>query len=143
LKATGQAAVASVVGAGKIFSPDGLSGVMDAMRGQGPRSLTEDQPVGPIGGARLAGQASSAGALESLIMFLGGFIVFVGVINLAPLPPLDGGHLLVLGVEKLSRRKVDPRKLIPVSGLVLAFLIILSVALVYLDIARPIVDPFQ
>ncbi|MDQ4149728.1 MAG: RIP metalloprotease [Actinomycetota bacterium] len=142
-KTTGRMIVASVQGAGKIFSPEGLGGVFEAVGGQGTRDLSEDQPIGLVGGARLAGQATSAGQVESLIFFLGGFIVFVGVINLAPLPPLDGGHLLVLLVEKISRKAVDPRKLIPVSGLVLAFLLILSVALLYLDVARPITDPFQ
>jgi regulator of sigma E protease len=78
-----------------------------------------------------------------LITFLGGFIVFVGVINLAPLPPLDGGHLLVLGLEKLFRTKIDARKVIPVAAVVLGFFVLIAVALLYLDVARPLVDPFQ
>jgi membrane-associated protease RseP (regulator of RpoE activity) len=143
IRTTGVSIVTSIVGAGQIFSPEGLTSVFRELGGEGERDLTEDQPVGLIGGARLAGQASSAGDIESLIMFLGIFIVFVGVINLAPLPPLDGGHLLVLAIEKISRRVVDPRKLIPVAGLVLGFLLILTVALFYLDLARPLTDPFQ
>lgn len=143
IRTTGESIVASVIGAGRIFSPEGLNAVFQELGGEGERDLTEDQPVGLIGGARLAGQATSAGDIESLIMFLGIFIVFVGVLNLAPLPPLDGGHLLVLAIEKISRRVVDPRKLIPVAGLVLSFLLILTVALFYLDLARPLADPFQ
>jgi membrane-associated protease RseP (regulator of RpoE activity) len=143
IRTTGESIVLSVVGAGRIFSPEGISAVFQELGGEGERDLTEDQPIGLIGGARLAGQATSAGDMQSLIMFLGIFIVFVGVINLAPLPPLDGGHLLVLAIEKISRRVVDPRRLIPVAGLVLGFLLILTVALFYLDLARPLTDPFQ
>jgi membrane-associated protease RseP (regulator of RpoE activity) len=142
-KTTGEAIVGSVVGAKEIFSPDAIAGVFKALMGEGDREITGEEPIGLVGGARLAGQASAAGRTESLIMFLGGFIVFVGVINLAPLPPLDGGHLLVLGLEKLFRRKIDARKVIPVAAVVLGFFLLLAVALLYLDIARPLVDPFQ
>ncbi len=76
-------------------------------------------------------------------MFLGYFIVFVGVINLAPLPPLDGGHLLVLALEKVTRRSIDPKRVLPFAGVVLGFLVILTFALLFLDVARPVVNPFQ
>ncbi|MGQ0679035.1 MAG: M50 family metallopeptidase [Actinomycetota bacterium] len=140
---TVEAIGASVVGAGQIFSPDGIGNVFTALQGAGEREITAEEPIGLVGGARLAGQASAAGATESLISFLGAFIVFVGVINLAPLPPLDGGHLLVLGIEKLIRRNIDARKVIPVAAVVLSFFLFIAVALLYLDIARPLVDPFQ
>ena len=74
---------------------------------------------------------------------VGFFIVFVGVINLAPIPPLDGGHLLVLALEKISRRTIDPKKVLPVAGVFLGFLAILTFALLFLDVARPVVNPFQ
>ena len=143
LRSTGGAMKDSVKGIAQIFSPKGLAGVFKALGASGKRPLSADQPVGLVGGARLAGQATSAGAFESLIRFLAVFIVFVGVINLAPLPPLDGGHLAVLAFEKISRHKVDMRKVIPVAGAVVAFFVVLSVALLYLDIFRPISNPFQ
>jgi len=143
LRSTGDAMKQSVKGIGQIFSPRGLTGVFKALGASGKRPLNADQPVGLVGGARLAGQATSAGAIEALIQFFAVFIVFVGVINLAPLPPLDGGHLAVLAFEKISRRKVDMRKVIPVAGAVVAFFVVLSMALLYLDIFRPISNPFQ
>ncbi len=81
--------------------------------------------------------------MRSWLQFLAAFIVFVGVINLAPLPPLDGGHLLVLGLEKVFRRKIDMRRVIPIAGVVLAFFVVMTMALLYLDIFRPVTDPFQ
>lgn len=142
-KTTGVAIVGSVKGAWTIFSPETLANVFSALGGEGERELSDEQPIGLVGGARFAGQATEAGATEALISLLGSFIVFVGVINLAPLPPLDGGHLLVLGLEKLFRIKIDARKVIPVAAVVLAFFLIEAVALLYLDIARPVVNPFQ
>ena len=140
-KTTGTAIWRSVVGTGMIFTS--VDDIFGAMGGTGEREITEDQPVGLVGTARLAGQATSAGAIESLVSFLGYFIVFVGVINLAPLPPLDGGHLLILVLEKVTRRNIDPKKVLPFAGVVLGFLAMLTVALLFLDLARPLVNPFQ
>lgn len=77
-----------------------------------------------------------------LLLFFASFIVFVGVINLAPLPPLDGGHLVVLLLEKIRGRPVDMKKVVPVAAVVLSFLVLFTIALVYLDIVRPVTLPF-
>lgn len=139
---TGRAIKESVKGIGGIFSPQGITGVFRALGSTGSRPVDENQPVGLVGGARLAGQATEAGALETLIQFLALFVVFVGVINLAPLPPLDGGHLAVLAFEKVTRHSVDMKKVIPVAGAVVAFFVVLSIAILYLDIFRPLNNPF-
>ena len=120
-----------------------MDDIFRELGGSGEREISENQPVGLVGATRLAGQATQSGAIENLVSFLGFFIVFVGVINLAPIPPLDGGHLLVLALEKISRRTIDPKKVLPVAGLFLGFLAILTFALLFLDIARPVVNPFQ
>lgn len=143
LTTTGRAIKESVKGIGGIFSPQGISGVFKALGSTGDRPVDESQPVGLVGGARLAGQATEAGSVETLIQFLALFVVFVGVINLAPLPPLDGGHLAVLAFEKITSHSVDMRKIIPVAGAVVAFFVVLSIAILYLDIFRPLSNPFQ
>jgi membrane-associated protease RseP (regulator of RpoE activity) len=140
-RTTGRAIWQSVIGTGQIFMA--VPVIFEGLSGTGERDITEEQPVGLVGIARLTGQATSAGAIEGLVSFLAYFIVFVGVINLAPLPPLDGGHLLVLGLEKVSRRKIDPKKVLPFAGVVLGFLVMLTFALLFLDIARPLTNPFQ
>jgi membrane-associated protease RseP (regulator of RpoE activity) len=141
LTTTGGAIKQSVIGTGQIFTS--VDDIFKELGGTGERDIAENQPVGLVGTARLAGQATQSGAIESLVSFLGYFIVFVGVINLAPLPPLDGGHLLVLGLEKVTRRDIDPKKVLPFAGVVLGFLAILTFALLFLDVARPVVNPFQ
>jgi membrane-associated protease RseP (regulator of RpoE activity) len=63
--------------------------------------------------------------------------VFIGLLNLLPLPPFDGGHLAVLAVERIRGRAVDMRKLVPISAAVAAFFVLFTFAVVYLDIAKP------
>ena len=52
-------------------------------------------------------------------------------------------EIAVLGIEKVSRRKVDPRRLVPVAALVAGFLVVLTVSLLYLDIVNPLPNPFR
>jgi membrane-associated protease RseP (regulator of RpoE activity) len=124
-----------------IFSPNGIGRVFAALRGEGARG--SDAPIGVVGAGRLAGQAAAGAGPAELVQLLCFMIVVIGVINLLPLPPLDGGHLLILAIEKVRGRKVDMRRLVPISVAVLGFLLVLFTALLYLDIVRPVVNPFQ
>jgi membrane-associated protease RseP (regulator of RpoE activity) len=98
--------------------------------------------VGIVGAGRVAGAAVQAGMYAELLSFIAGLTIFIGLINLLPLPPLDGGHLAVLAVEKITGKPVDVRKLIPITAVVIAFFLALFVAVLYLDLARPIKIPF-
>jgi membrane-associated protease RseP (regulator of RpoE activity) len=63
--------------------------------------------------------------------------VFVGFLNLLPLPPFDGGHLALLAIEKVRGRPVDMRRVVPISAAIAAFFILFTVAVVYVDIVKP------
>ena len=63
--------------------------------------------------------------------------MFVGFLNLLPLPPFDGGHLAILVIEKIRGKPVDMRKVMPVSAAVAAFFILFTVAVIYVDIVKP------
>lgn len=112
------------------------------------RSLTEEGArgqegaVGLVGAGRVAGRAAEAGMYAELLSFIAGLTIFIGLMNLLPLPPLDGGHLAVLAYEKVTGRTVDVRKLIPLAAAVISFFVILFIAVLYLDLARPIEIPF-
>lgn len=125
---------------GDIFGPAGLKRIGQLLSGAPRRA---DDPTSIVGGARIAGQAAKAGLWDALFEELVVFNVFVGILNLIPLPPLDGGHLAILGYEKLTRRQPDVRKLVPLTALVAGFLILFVISLVYLDIVRPLPNPFQ
>ncbi|MGH2748305.1 MAG: site-2 protease family protein, partial [Actinomycetota bacterium] len=98
-------------------------------------------PVGLIGAGRIAGQALEQGLL-SLAQWIAGLTIFIGLMNLLPLPPLDGGHLAVVAYEAATGRTVDVRKLIPIAAAVISFFVVLFLAVLYLDLARPIEVPF-
>jgi membrane-associated protease RseP (regulator of RpoE activity) len=137
----GRLVVGSFQAMGQVFGPEGLGRLFDAVTGERQRQVTD--PVGVVGAARISGQAFAAGQIEFFFFLFAFFNIFVGILNLLPLPPLDGGHLAVLGIERVTGRRIDQRKLIPVTALVAGFLIVFTVAVFYLDVLRPIPNPFQ
>ena len=67
----------------------------------GERAITE--MGGPVKTAQIAGQQASLGLL-STIAFMAFFSINLGFINLLPIPMLDGGHLLLYGIEAVRRQ---------------------------------------
>jgi membrane-associated protease RseP (regulator of RpoE activity) len=131
----------SVIGMGDVFTMVFGGDLWDALTGEGPRTVDEG-PLGVVGAGRIASQSVSDGEPLGLIALIVGFTVFVGLMNLLPLPPLDGGHLAVIAYEAVTKRTVDVRKLIPLAAAVISFFVILFIAVLYLDLARPIQSPF-
>ena len=136
----GRMVVGSFRAIGQVFGPEGLGRLGELLSGDERRV---NDPVGIVGAARVSGQAVQAGQLDSFLLLFAFFNVFVGIVNILPLPPLDGGHLAVLGVEAVTRRRIDPRKLIPITAVVAGFLILFTVSLLYLDVVNPIPNPFR
>ena len=69
--------------------------------------------------------------------------IFVGIINLAPLLPLDGGHVVIGTYERLRSRKgrryhADVAKALPIAYGVVLLMTTVGLAAIYLDIADPI-----
>ena len=133
--------VESVKAFGRVFGPEGIGRLYKVLVGQEQRR--PDDVVSVVGAARLSGDAAQAGQWDFLLILFAQINIFVGLLNLVPLPPLDGGHLAVLGFEKLSGRKVDVRKLIPLTAVVAAFLMLFMVTTVTVDILRPLSDLFE
>ncbi|MBZ9896538.1 MULTISPECIES: RIP metalloprotease RseP [unclassified Mesorhizobium] len=63
---------------------------------------------GPVKIADMAGKAAKLG-FEWLVQLVALLSVGIGILNLLPIPPLDGGHLLFYGVEAVIRRPVSER----------------------------------
>ncbi|MFA6154325.1 RIP metalloprotease RseP [Mesorhizobium sp.] len=63
---------------------------------------------GPVKIADMAGRAAKLG-FEWLVQLVALLSVGIGILNLLPIPPLDGGHLLFYGVEAVIRRPVSER----------------------------------
>ena len=90
---------------------------------------------GPITIAQVAGETASYG-LEVYLGFLAILSISLGVLNLLPIPVLDGGHLLYYSIEAIIRRPVPDR--IQAMGLQLGLLLISGVMVlaVYNDVSR-------
>jgi membrane-associated protease RseP (regulator of RpoE activity) len=133
----GRSVTQSFVTVGRVFGPEGVGSVFRALFTAEPRD--PEGPTSVIGIGQVVGEAGTDGQWDQILELLGFATVFVGLINLVPLPPFDGGHLLLVGIEKLRRgRPVDMRKLVPVSVAVISLLVLFVGATMLLDITEPI-----
>lgn len=102
------------------------------------RAVPLDTIGGPIMIAKMAGQQAEAGGV-SFLAFMALLSVNLGVLNLLPIPILDGGHLVFYLWELVFRRPVSQRAREIAQQVGLALLIGLMVLAFYNDIARYIV----
>jgi regulator of sigma E protease len=68
-----------------------------------------DQLSGPIRIAQVSGQVATLGGISALISLVAVLSVSIGLINLFPIPLLDGGHLLFYGIEAARGRPLSER----------------------------------
>ena len=99
--------------------------------------------AGPIGAAQAIGQAASVGletgfvdALNNIILMMIIITVNLGVVNLLPLPALDGGRLVFLIIEGIRRKPINPKYEGWVHAAGLVVLIGLMVIVAFSDILR-------
>ena len=123
---------------GQIFRFDNLAELAGGITGN--EVSDEIRPVSLIGLAQIGSQAEELGAAR-LLYIMAAVNVVLGTINALPLFPLDGGHFAVALFEKVFRRKVDIRALVPVAVLVIGAIGLLGVLSIVLDIVNPIQLP--
>lgn len=105
--------------------------IRDAVRG----AADLQNVVGPIGLVSAVGQAKDNG--WGYVLSLAAFIsVNLTLINLIPIPALDGGRLLIVAVESVIRRRASRLAVQLLNALGLALVIMLMVTVTYNDIAR-------
>ncbi len=107
-----------------------------------------------VGAARETGQAVASDAgwqakVEFVLLLIASLNIFVGVFNLLPLLPMDGGHIAVVIWERIRawfarlRHQPDPglvdyRKLVPVSFSIFLVLVVFGMMLILADIVNPV-----
>lgn len=126
----------SILAFGKIFRPSTFARLFQVAAGDKQRSASD--PATVVGIGKTSGDLARQGDFVGLFLLVAGFNIFVGVANLLPLPPLDGGHLAVLAYEKTVRHDVDMRRLLPITAMVLTVFGTLFILLLYLDIVKPL-----
>jgi len=90
---------------------------------------------GPILIAQMAGQQAQEGFLY-LLFFTAALSVNLAIINLFPIPILDGGHILFLSIESIIGRPLSVKKLELAQQIGLIIIILLMVFIFYNDIMR-------
>lgn len=97
--------------------------------------LSPKNLAGPVGIAAIVGEQAKRGIMSviSLVAFLS---VSLGVINLVPLPVLDGGHIMFFAVEAVSRKPFSLRQREVAQQIGIMLLILLMAYVFYNDILR-------
>lgn len=99
------------------------------------RVIPASELGGPIRIAEITGEQFRAGWLH-LVHFTGLLSVNLGILNLLPIPILDGGHLTFLGIEAIRRKPLAESAMIRAQQVGIALLGALMIFVFYNDIAR-------
>lgn len=90
---------------------------------------------GPILIAQLAGQQMKAGVVD-FVYFIGLISINLGIINLFPIPILDGGHLALFSLEAVRRKPLEEQTMVIIQQIGLILLGCLMILVFYNDIIR-------
>jgi membrane-associated protease RseP (regulator of RpoE activity) len=121
-------------------------------------ALTGDErdpetPISVVGASRIGGELFERGEWPTFILLLAALNFFIGIFNLLPLLPLDGGHIAIAWFEKIRTwlyarigrpdpGRVDYFKLMPVTYVVILIFGGFTLLTVAADIVNPIQLPF-
>jgi membrane-associated protease RseP (regulator of RpoE activity) len=156
----GTTTVSTLTGIGQVFSPHGLESFYNSVIAAGRHT----QSTGSSGATSSSSSSSSSGQLLSiygaisigaqaaqqdvslLLYLLVAINLFVGIINLFPMLPLDGGHVLVAVYERVRSRRnrpyhADVTKMMPIVYVFLAFIVVMGVSALYANIVQPVSLP--
>lgn len=111
---------------------EGLYGlVKDAFKGEADIS----QVTGPVGIVGLVGDASRLG-FAYLITFTALISINLAIINMIPFPALDGGRLLFVAIEGITKKPINPKFAMVVNTVGFGILILLMLVVTYRDIVK-------
>jgi regulator of sigma E protease len=126
LSATGEAFTATIGGVREVV---GVVGELIT----GKVSVRQLQSV--VGIAKQSGQAAKRGAVEFLV-WIAMISINLGVLNLLPIPILDGGHVVLLAVEGALHRDISLAVKERIIQVGLVFLLVIFAIVMYNDVAR-------
>ena len=110
--------------------------IFETLGGLFTRQTSVKQLMGPVAIAGLSGEAAQQASWIPLFTLMAMISLNLGLLNLMPIPVLDGGHIAILALEGVSRRdfsmKVKEKMLL--AGFVL--LLMLMVTVIYNDLMR-------
>lgn len=107
-----------------------MDGLAKIITGKAPAEV-----AGPIGVAQMAGQVAEQGLLP-LMNFVAFLSINLGVINLLPLPALDGGHFVLLVLEGLRGKPLGSKAMNNIQMVGVALILALTIFSTFKDITR-------
>ncbi|HWS48020.1 MAG TPA: site-2 protease family protein [Acidimicrobiia bacterium] len=144
----GDFAWSSIKAIGGMFSPSGIANYFHLLAGDTGKNVNQQNRfVSPVGFGKLASDAVRSGWVDAVGLLIM-INIFVGLFNLLPLLPFDGGHIAIASYERIAsaargrRVQVDVNKLMPITAAVVAIFGFIFLSSLFLDITRPIANPF-
>ena len=101
------------------------------------------RPTTVVGASQIGGKLGEDEGLKAVLLLLASVNVFVGVFNMLPLLPFDGGHAAIAAYERVRSRRgeryrADINKMIPLTTIVMGLMGFLLFVGLYLDITQPL-----
>lgn len=112
-----------------------IQGYFDAIKNLVIGQPTGVQLTGPVGVFQLFTQASQLGA-SYFLQFVGMVAIYIAIFNILPIPAVDGGKLLFLGIEAIRKKPVNEKLEQRITTFFFALLLLLMVWVTFKDIAR-------
>ncbi|HUR37067.1 MAG TPA: RIP metalloprotease RseP [Terriglobales bacterium] len=100
------------------------------------RKVSLKQVDGPIGIGKATGEAVRQPGWIPILMLMAAISLNLGIFNLLPIPILDGGLILMLGVESIIRRDIDQRIKERVYQTAFVFLVLFAVMVIFNDVTK-------
>jgi len=146
LDAMGAITTGTVEGFGRLFSPSGVAKYSENFTSSAPKAGTPASDARPRSLIGIVDEGSSIvdGNIWALLWLLGGISLVLALFNTIPLLPFDGGHAAVVIYEWAASKvkgkevRVDFRKLMPVTAVVLAIFLTLGLSAMFLDIKQAV-----
>ena len=109
--------------------------ILQTLWGLVTRETSPKQLMGPLAIAQLSGESAQLG-LVPLLVLMATLSLNLGLLNLMPIPVLDGGHIFILALEGLARRDFSMR--VKEKMLLAGFVVLMTlmVTVIYNDLAR-------
>jgi membrane-associated protease RseP (regulator of RpoE activity) len=140
---------ATVDGLVQVFSLDGLGRFFGSLDGDEPRG--QDSVTSLVGAGQIVNEFGAQGDIFAVLLVLAQLNLVLGILNMLPLPPLDGGHVAVMAVEeavngvrrlrdrgqRAPRFHLNPSVVTPIALTVIAFFLVLTTTALYLDVTSP------
>jgi len=91
--------------------------------------------MGPVGVVHLFTQASQMG-VSYFLQFVGIVAIYIAIFNILPIPAVDGGKILFLGIEAIRRRPISEKVEQNLTAVFFSLLLLLMVLVTIKDVAR-------